>query len=120
MSVSAAGGLSALKRLSTADVNSAVVKATGGKVFGWYITNVNAAARFVKLYDLGVAPTVGTTVPKLTILVPGAATGGVAFAQFPAGIAFPAGIGIGITTVATDADATATAANEQIVNLFYA
>jgi hypothetical protein len=120
MSVSAAGGLSALKRLSTADVNAANVKATGGKVFGWYITNVNAAARFVKLYDLNVAPTVGPSTPKLTILVPGAATGGVAFAQFPAGIAFPSGIGIGITTVVTDADATATAANEQVVNLFYA
>jgi hypothetical protein len=120
MSVAAAGGLSTLKRISTADTNAATVKATSGKVFGWSISNVNAAARFVKLYDLNVAPTVGTDVPKLTILVPGATTGGLAVHNIPAGLAFGKGISIAITTVAADNDATATAAAEQIVHLFFA
>lgn len=114
-----AGGLSVYRVLSLATVNSASIKASTGQVYGWYITNTNAAARFVKLYDKSTIPTVGTDTPKMTLAVPGNAAGAGSNVDYSNGIAFAQGIGIGITAVVTDADTTAVAANEVVVNLLY-
>jgi hypothetical protein len=118
------GGLSigpgsGAKLISAATTNATSVKASGGQVYGWSISNVNAAARFVKLYDKASAPTVGTDVPVMTILVPGATAGGQAIYSAPAGIAFPTGIALAITTGVGNADTGAVAANEIVVNLFF-
>lgn len=119
MPVGASGGLSSFRRLGTATTNAAVVKASSGLLYGWQVSNVNAAVVFLKFYDKATAPTVGTDTPKLTILVPGATTGGQAPLQLPAGISFSAGISIALTTLVADADTTAVAANEQIVHVFF-
>jgi hypothetical protein len=113
------GPASGAKLISAATTNATSVKAGGGQIYGWSISNVNAAARFVKLYDKASAPTVGTDVPVMTILVPGATTGGQAVYSAPAGIAFPTGIALAITTGVGNADTGAVAANEIVVNLFF-
>lgn len=113
------GGLTTYRLLSAATVNQATVKGSAGQVYGWVITNSNAAARFVKLYN-STSHTVGSTTPVMTLLIPGNATGaGMVAAEFTSGIAFGTGIGIGTTTGVADADSNAVALNEVVVHLFY-
>lgn len=111
-----AGGLSISRVISAATTNATSVKASAGQVYGWYISNVNAAARYVKLYDKASAPTVGTDTPVMTLMIP--ATGGTNV-EFGNGIAFGTGIALAITTAVTDADTAPVAANEIVVNLLY-
>lgn len=113
------GPASGAKLISAATTNATSVKASAGQVCGWSISNVNAAARFVKLYNKASAPTVGTDVPVMTILVPGATTGGQAVYQNDFCIAFATGIALATTTGVADADTGAVAASEIVVNLFY-
>lgn len=100
--------------ISAATTNATVAKASGGKLFGWSCSNINAAVRYLKIYNKATAPTVGTDVPQLTLALP---PGLVTHAQFPMGITFTAGISFALTTAAADADTGAVAAGEQVVNL---
>jgi hypothetical protein len=98
--------------VSAATVNATVAKAAPGFLYGWVVSNANAAARYLKLYDLATAP----TVPVMTVMVP---PGRTSIAQLPAGIGFRSGIAFGLSTAAADADTGAVAAGELLVNLFY-
>lgn len=113
------GGLSIYRLLSAASTNGNNIKASAGQVYGWFISNTNAAARVVKLYNTAGTPTVGTDTPVMTLLIPGNTAGAGTNISFEMGIAFALGIGIGITTGVADNDVAAVAANEVIVNLFY-
>lgn len=114
------GGLTIYRLLSAATTNGNNIKASAGQIYGWVITNTNASARFVKLYNKATAPTVGTDTPVITLVIPGNATGsGMVAAEFTSGIAFGTGIGIGITTAVADADTGAVAANEVVCNILY-
>ena len=101
--------------ISAADTNATVAKAGPGRLFGWSVSNLNAAARFLKVYDTAVAPTVGTTVPVLTIALP---PNGTASHDLGDGIVFRSGISFAITTGIADADTGAVSAAEHAVNLF--
>lgn len=112
--------LSMFKRVSTADTNAAVIKATAGKLYGVQASNVNTAVRYLKLYNKATAPTVGTDVPVKTIAIPGGGTaGGVRNVEIVGGADFTAGIAMALTTEATDAGTTAVAASEIVVNIDY-
>jgi hypothetical protein len=39
------------------------VKASAGQVYSLFVSNINAAVRYLKLYNKASAPTVGTDVP---------------------------------------------------------
>lgn len=95
---------------SAATTNATSIKATAGTVWSVVVSNTNAAARFLKLYNKASAPTVGTDVPVLTIPIP--ATSVVTVAGGSNGIRFATGIAFAITAAATDADTTAVAAAE--------
>lgn len=110
------GGLSISRVLSAATTNATSAKGSAGQVYGWYISNSNASARYLKLYNKASAPTVGTDTPVMTVYIPGGAAANVGFTH---GIAFGTGIAYALTTGATDADTGAVAANELIVNLFF-
>jgi hypothetical protein len=110
------GGLSTSRTVSAATTNATSVKGSAGQVYGWYLSNVNAAARYVKLYNKATAPTVGSDTPVLTLMVP---SGGGSNAFVPQGVAFSTGIAFAITTGAADSDTGAVAANEIVVNLLY-
>jgi hypothetical protein len=83
------------------------------------LTNVNAAARFLKMYNSASAPTAGSGTPVMTIQIPGNTAGAGLVLDFPMGLAFSSGIGFTITGAVGDSDTTAVAANEIILNLFY-
>jgi hypothetical protein len=111
--------------LSAANANLTSVKATAGQVYGWYITNTNAAARYVKLFNKATAPdpsgcSSNSDCPVMTILIPGGSTAGSGTAtQFVPGISFTTGIGLAIVTGVADTSEDAVAANEIIVHLFW-
>lgn len=95
---------------SAATTNATSIKASAGTVWNIICSNANAAARYVKFYNLAVAPTVGTSVPAFTIAVP--ATSTVTIAGGANGIRFGTGIALAITTGIADSDTAAVAANE--------
>ncbi|MGK4001456.1 hypothetical protein WMF31_02440 [Sorangium sp. So ce1036] len=110
-----AGGLSIYRNvgLSTTGQN---VKSSPGQVFGWHLANWSSSDAFVKLYDTAGAPTVGTTQPALTLMVP---AGQVVSAEHTNGIAFTNGIGIGASAAASDNNTSTPGPNTIIVNVFY-
>ena len=91
------------------------VKASVGQLGGWFLSNNNAAVRYVKLYDKATAPA-STDTPLLTLLLP--ANSAANLLAVP-GIDFAAGIGIRVTTGVADSDTGAPSANDVVVNLFY-
>ena len=102
--------------VAAGSTNATSVKATAGKVFGWYFANTTAAWRYVKLHNIATAPTAGSGVVR-TIGVP---PNGVASFYSEGGITFATGIGLTMVTGAADADATAVTANDIVGELFYA
>ncbi len=106
---------------SAANTTGINIKASAGTLSYLNLTNHNASARFVKLYNKASAPTVGTDTPIHCFEVPGGTTGAGSNLTLPAGgIAFSLGIGIGITTGEADNDTGAPAALEVIANYAYA
>lgn len=102
---------------SAATTNATLTKNTAGTVWSVLATNNNAAVRFLKLYNLTVAPTVGTSVPVLTLAIP--AGGFIKIDGGSNGLRFGTGISWALTTLGTDADATAVAAAEHKVAIAY-
>ena len=95
---------------SAATTNATSIKNTTGTVWGIMCSNTNASARYVKFYNLAVAPTVGTSVPAITITVPAGGTVNIACGSN--GFRFTTGIALAITAAMADSDTTAVAANE--------
>jgi len=93
-----------------------ICSASGVTITGWNLNNVNAAARYVKLYDSDIAPTVGTTVPTLTIVI--LATNGKE-QEYASGPSFSKGLWIAVTNLAADTDNTAPGAGDVIANIFF-
>ncbi|KYF79700.1 hypothetical protein BE20_15970 [Sorangium cellulosum] len=110
-----AGGLSVYRHTGLSTTGQ-VVKSSPGQVFGWHLANWGSSEAFVKFYNTSAAPTVGTTEPALTLMVP---AGQVISAEHTNGIAFTNGIGIGATSAASDNNTSQPGANTMIVNVFY-
>jgi hypothetical protein len=90
----------------------------GANVKGLVVTNTAAYAIFVKLYwDKGLGiPTVGTTVPALTVTCPAAATsGGGTNLSFPDGITGNGQLWMWVTKLAAATDATVTVSGDGII-----
>jgi len=102
---------------SAATTNATVVKGAAGRLVGIVASNINAAIRYLKIYNKATAPNVGVDVPVMTLPIP--ATGQLNIDLGPVGFQFPLGIGFALTTLGTNADATAVAANEIKVALSY-
>lgn len=114
-----AGGLTTHKTVSAASTNATAVKASAGQLYEIMCSNVNAAARYLKLYNKATAPTVGTDTPVWTLIIPGNTAGGGIAKSIPKGLEFSTGIAFALTTEATDAGTTGVAASELVVNLGY-
>lgn len=101
---------------SAATTNGTVIKASAGTLWSVAVSNINAAVRYLKLYN-STTVTVGTTTPVLTIAIP---AGGVVQVDGGSnGIRFGTGICLGITTGSGDTDTGAVAANEiKVVTTF--
>lgn len=111
------GGNSLSSTISAASTNATSVKGSAGQVYGIYCINLNAAARYLKVYNKATAPTVGTDVPVLRFLIP--PNSGVVVYQSVHGMALSAGIAFALTTGIADADTGAVSASEHLVNVEY-
>lgn len=103
------------------DESEDAVKTSAGTIYGWHFINRTSSPRYVHYYNDTVANVVvGTTVPKMTLAIPGNAAGyvGELFAFVP-GIKFDAAITIAATTGFADNDAGAPGANDVIAHTFY-
>lgn len=117
----AAGGTTNYTALSTAAVLTAEIKSSAGKVFSLECFNINAAARFVRLYNQTGAPASTDTANVVWQgVIPGATTGGGFTISWPMGKQFATGIGIRATTGIAHNDTGALAANELTFNVSYA
>jgi hypothetical protein len=106
------------KLVSAASTNGTNIKASAGTLGYISASNINAAARYLKIYDKASAPTVGTDTPIATFLLPAGAMTSIALP--PQGIKCTAGIGIALTTGIADNDTGAVSAAEHVVNYGYA
>lgn len=104
------------RRVCTADTNADRVAARPAELVWLHLINVAASTRYVKLYDLLNAPSVGVDRPVITLAVPAGET---LTAAIPDGLPFEYGIGLGIVTGLADSDATAPSAGDCVVNLRY-
>ncbi len=109
------GGTSIYRNLDVG-VTGAIVKNTPGQLYGYFISNNAATARFVKVYNKATAPTQADT-PVMTLQIPAA---GAANLSQTIGAAFSAGISLRATTGVADNDTGAPTTNDVIVNVFYA
>jgi len=111
----ATGGATSVHLVSAGSGDATNVKAGAGKLLGWYVSNTNAAARYIKFHNTVSAPTPGSGV-VMAFMIP---AGGAANMGFGEGIDFATGIAFSLVTGAADADTTGVAASEMIVNLWY-
>lgn len=105
--------------ISAASTNATSVKASAGQVGFIYAANLNAAVRYLKLYNKASAPTVGSDTPIATLPIPASTTGNGFTLAIPAGVNFVTGIAYALTTGAVDADTGAVAANEIFIFMGY-
>lgn len=106
--------------LAANSTNSTLIKAGAGAIGFIFAVNVSAAVIYLKLYDKATAPTVGTDTPIATLPIPGLTTGAGFMIPIPAGAAFNAGLGIGLTTGIADNDTGAPAASSVSLWIGYA
>lgn len=112
------GGCSMFSKISLGTSSDETnVKSTPGQLYGIHVSNKNAAARYLKVYDAAAAPTLGAGTPKKRIYVP---AGGRVDLTFPVGTAFASGIGYALTTGVADSDTVRVAADDMIVEMEYA
>jgi hypothetical protein len=113
------GGATPYKLVSAGSTNATSLKASAGQIYSIDCFNINAAVRYLKLYNKASAPTVGTDTPVHVYAIPGATTGGGFTKSIPVGMEFTTGIAFALTTGITDADTGAVAASEILVNIDY-
>lgn len=111
------GGLSMARVLSAATTNATLVKSSAGNLYGIWVSNSSTSKRWLKLYNMTTAPTVGTSVPVMTIAIPPDFCGDLNVGTH--GISFATGISLAITGAYTDADTTAVAAGDVCLNILY-
>ena len=111
------GGCSSYSKLSAGtSADEVSVKATPGQIYGIRVSNTNASARYLKIYNSATAPTLGAGTPVRRIKVAGNSERDIVF---PVGLEMTTGIAFALTTGAADSDANRVAANEIIVELEY-
>lgn len=111
------GGLSMARVLSAANTNATLVKSSVGNLYGIWVSNTSTSNRWLKLYNMTTAPTVGTSVPVMTIAIPSGFCGDLNIGTH--GISFATGISLAITGAYTDSDTTAVAAGDVCLNILY-
>jgi len=98
---STSGGTTPSHTISAASTNATSLKASAGHVYGFIVSNTNAAARFFKIYNKASAPTVGTDTPVVTVHLPPNST---VIRVYPKGLALGTGIAWALTTGIANSD----------------
>ena len=103
--------------LAAGTTNATSVKATPGRIHFLRIANTTGTVRYFKLYNLAAAPTVGTSTPVMTFMLPINTVMNIIDNDI--GIYCSTGIAYAITTGLADSDTGAVTANDVIVNMIY-
>jgi hypothetical protein len=101
---------SLFRLVTAATTNLTRVRQGGGMFAGGNVVNTSASIIYIKLYNSDIAPTVGTTVPALTIQCAASVNTPLGQMMFE-DVAFNNGIWVAVTGAAADNDATAVGAN---------
>lgn len=109
------GGCSTYHVVSAATTNTANVKASAGQVYGVHVFCNVAYPVHVKFHNTAGTPTAGSGVVRTVSCQAGQR----ADVLFPTGIPFATGIGISIVKGITDADTTALALSDCVVDVDY-
>lgn len=106
-------------KISTADNNASVVKASLGRLSSLVAINSGSQIRYLKFYDKTTAPNPATDTPVLIYPIP-ANTGGAGIVlPLPKPITFQNGISFLIVSGVANNSNTAAVANEVVVTLSY-
>lgn len=110
------GGATPYHLASAATNNATSIKTSAGQIYGLTLSNSNAAARYVKLYNKASAPApaTDTALLKKTILVP---PGACIVLNSAVGIVFSTGIAFATTVSLTDNDNTSVGANDLSIDI---
>lgn len=100
--------------VSAGTTNETLVKNAAGSVKSILAQNTTGAAKFVRFYNMNTVPTPGTDVPIFVLAIPANSSKEI-FAE----LAFSAGIAFSITGAAAANDATAVAAGDVVLSVFY-
>jgi hypothetical protein len=103
--------------IAAATTNATSIKASAGSLMTIVASNMTASTKWLKLYNLAAAPTVGTSVPSDTIPIP--ANSYIALEFGPTGLRFSTGIALAMTGAAADSDTTALAAGDVKIHATY-
>jgi hypothetical protein len=104
------GALTFYSLNSLASTNAVSIKAAAGNLYEICVNNRGLAACAVNIYNLATAPTVGTTVPLSSIIVPAGGFDSLNFGMY--GKRFTAGLAISITAGTTLLDTTPVTAGQ--------
>ena len=98
-------------------VGDGAVRVAAGRVWSVEAYNGGGAVVWLRVYDAGATPVVGTTVPLLTLALP---AGAWVRREFEGGVQLGSGLGVGVTTGVGDADTTAPGAGTVLgLNVVY-
>lgn len=103
-------------KVAGASTNVATIKASPGTVIGWKIYNNAPYPVYIKLFNKAGTPVLGSDMPQQTIGVDAGMTAELAISG---GLSYSAGIGVAVTKNLADADATAVAAGDCVMDIFY-
>lgn len=102
---------------AAAGTNSTLVKSSRARLFKLCAFNASASVKFLKVYNRGSAPTVGSVAPVLDFPIP---VGYWEFETTEHGLQMPLGIAFGITGAVGATDSTAVAAGDIVgLNMLY-
>jgi hypothetical protein len=104
-------------KVAAAGTNAATIKAAAGLLTGGTISNSTGYAVYLHIYDLATLPVPGSSTPAQTIECQAGET--VPLGLPSGGVTYSNGIGISITKGLSDTDATAVAAGDCTVDIFY-
>ena len=112
------GAASVVSILSPATPAAGMIKASGGRLVGWQLTNTSTGLRSVKLFNSS-APTLGTSTAAFEIDIP---AGQHINVNLPGGIAFTSAMTWSVTSNKglTDNTSTGLAANDVSGSIFFA
>ena len=102
---------------SAASTNATNVKASNTNIGSLIISNTSSSIKYLKLFNLTVAPTMGTSSPVLNYAIMPNST--MAIDCGFAGIRFPVGLSYAITSGQALLDNTAVGAGDVVVNIAY-
>lgn len=113
---SSTNGLLVYHLYSANTTNATIIKQSNCQLYGWAINNTSASFKYICFHDTVSVPTAGAGI-LWKYGVP--ATGGTNQLSLGFGIQFNTGLAITTVANAIDSDATAVAAGDLVINLFF-